>query len=161
MIGTSGKIAGLSGVTQKVTAASATAITLDELIDLQDSVPDQLQQDAMWIMHRTTRAAIRKLEDKNGRKYLQDDVTAPFGKVLLGKPVYTSDNMPAMAAGKDAIYYGDMKGLAVKFAEDPTIEVAREKFIEQHAIGAFLWMECDAKVQVEQAISKLTMKASS
>lgn len=160
LVGTDGKIAGLRGVKQSVTAAASSAITLDELIELQDSVPDQLQKGAMWIMHRSTRTAIRKLEDKNGRKYLQNDATAPFGKVLLGKPVYTSDNMPRMGAGADALYYGDMAGLAVKFAEDPTIEVAREKFLEQHAIGAFLWMEVDAKVQVEQAISKLVMKAA-
>lgn len=159
LVGTDGKITGLRTCSQIVKAAATDAITLDELIDVQDTVPDQLQHNAMWIMNRTTRSLIRKLEDKNGRKYLQDDVTAPFGKVLLGKPVYTSDNMPKCAAGSRALYYGDMSGLAVKFAEDPTIEVVREKFIEQHAIGAFMWLEADAKIQVEQAIAALEMAA--
>ena len=41
LIGTSGKVAGLAGgVTQTVTSASATAVTADELIDVQDAVPD-------------------------------------------------------------------------------------------------------------------------
>ena len=77
-------------------------------------------------MNRATRTAIRKLKDGNDRYLLQDDVTAPFGKVLLGKPVYTSDNMPGMAAGKTAIYYGDMKGLAIKFSEDPNVQILQE-----------------------------------
>ena len=68
--------------------------------------------------------------------------------------------MPKCAAGSRALYYGDMSGLAVKFAEDPTIEVVREKFIEQHAIGAFMWLEADAKIQVEQAIAALEMAAA-
>ena len=108
-------------------------------------------------MNSATRSMIRKLEDKMGRKYLLDDVTAPWGKVLLGKPVYVSDNMPAPASGKKVVYYGNMKGLAVKFAEEPAVEVLREKFALQHALGAVCWMEFDAAVVDKQAISCLKM----
>ena len=157
--GTEDKIEGLSGVTQGVTAASATAVTADELIDLQDSVKDAFQQGAIWIMSNKTRTAIRKLKDGNGRYLLQDDITAPFGKVLLGKPVYVSDNMPEMAASAKAIYYGDMSGLAVKITEEFEIQVLREHFATQHAVGVVGWTEMDAKVENEQKISALTMKA--
>lgn len=155
--GTAGKIAGLSGVTQVVTTNYKDEITIDELIDTQDAVPDALQNGAIWIMNSATRSKIRKLEDKMGRKYLLDDVTAPWGKVLLGKPVYVSDNMPAPASGKKVVYYGNMKGLAVKFAEEPAVEVLREKFALQHALGAVCWMEFDAAVVDKQAISCLKM----
>lgn len=157
--GTEDKIEGLSGVTQGVTAASATAVTADELIDLQDSVKDAFQQGAIWIMSNKTRTAIRKLKDGNGRYLLQDDIAAPFGKVLLGKPVYVSDNMPEMAASAKAIYYGDMSGLAVKITEEFEIQVLREHFATQHAVGVVGWTEMDAKVENEQKISALTMKA--
>lgn len=157
--GTEDKIEGLSGVTQGVIAASATAVTADELIDLQDSVKDAFQQRAIWIMSNKTRTAIRKLKDGNGRYLLQDDITAPFGKVLLGKPVYVSDNMPEMAASAKAIYYGDMSGLAVKITEEFEIQVLREHFATQHAVGVVGWTEMDAKVENEQKISALTMKA--
>lgn len=157
--GTEDKIEGLSGVTQGVTAASATAVTADELIDLQDSVKDAFQRGAIWIMSNKTRTAIRKLKDGNGRYLLQDDITAPFGKVLLGKPVYVSDNMPEMAASAKAIYYGDMSGLAVKITEEFEIQVLREHFATQHAVGVVGWTEMDAKVENEQKISALTMKA--
>ena len=126
LLGTTNKITGLTTVANVVTAAATTAVTADELIDVQDAVIDAYQKDAIWIMNRATRTAIRKLKDGNDRYLLQDDVTAPFGKVLLGKPVYTSDNMPGMAAGKTAIYYGDMKGLAIKFSEDPNVQILQE-----------------------------------
>lgn len=157
--GTEDKIEGLSGVTQGVIAASATAVTADELIELQDSVKDAFQQGAIWIMSNKTRTAIRKLKDGNGRYLLQDDIAAPFGKVLLGKPVYVSDNMPEMAASAKAIYYGDMSGLAVKITEEFEIQVLREHFATQHAVGVVGWTEMDAKVENEQKISALTMKA--
>lgn len=160
LVGTSSKVTGLSDVKQVMTATATSAVTADELIDLQEMVPDQLQKGAMWIMNRKTRAAIRKLKDGEGRYLLQDDITSPFGKVLLGVPVYTSDNMPEMAADAVAIYYGNMTGLAVKFAENPSVQVLHEKFATQHAIGAVGWVELDAKVQQEQAIACLKMAAS-
>lgn len=158
--GTTSKIAGLSGVTQEVTAAAATAITADELIRLQDTVKDAFQGPAIWIMSSNTRTALRLLKDDMGRYLLQDDITAPFGKVLLGKPVYVSDNMPDMAAGKTAIYYGDMSGLAVKMTEEMEIQVLREKYATQHADGVVAWVEMDAKVENAQKIAKLEMAAS-
>lgn len=153
------RVGGLSGVKQTVTAASATAVTTDELIDLQDSVKDVYQAGAMWVMSPKTRTAIRKLKDNEGRYLLQDDLNSPFGKVLLGKPVYVSDSMPDMAAGKNAIFYGDFSGLAVKMVEEPAIQILQEHYATQHAVGVVGWLEFDAKVQDAQKLAKLTMKA--
>ena len=65
-----------------------------------------------------------------------------------------------MAAGKTVIFYGDMSGLATKVSEDVSVEVLREKYATQHAIGVVAWMEIDAKVENAQKISKLVMKTS-
>lgn len=151
---------GLSTLTNTKTAASSTAVTGNELIELQAQVKDDYQANAIWIMSTNTRTAIRELKDEVGRYLLQDDITMPFGKSLLGKPVYVSDNMPDMAAGKNAIYYGDMTGLATKFSEDMSIEVLREKYATQHAIGVVGWLEFDSKVENAQKIAVLKMAGS-
>ena len=158
--GTPNKIAGLSTVTQTITAASSTAITADELIDLQEAIPDAYQGPAIWIMNKATRTAIRKLKDNDGNYILNKDATARWGYTLFGKDVYTSDNMPGMEAGKTAIYYGDMSGLAVKLSEEMNIEVLREKFATQHAVGVVGWLEMDSKVENAQKIAKLVMKSA-
>lgn len=159
LIGSPEKITGLSNATQIVTAAAATAITADELIDLQESVPDAYQAGAIWIMSKSTRTAIRKLKDKDGSYILNKDATAQWGYTLLGKPVYVSDNMPAMKSNSKAIYYGDMSGLAVKVSENVSIEILREKFATQHAIGVVGWMEIDSKIENQQKIAVLKMGA--
>lgn len=155
--GTSDKVAGLSTVTQGITAAAGTATTADELIQLQDSVKDAFQNNSIWIMSAATRTAIRLLKDNEGRYLLNNDVTSPFGYSLLGKPVYVSDNMPNMEAGKKAIFYGDMSGLAVKLSEEFEIQVLREHYAAQHAVGVVGWVELDSKVENEQKIAALTM----
>ena len=154
------KVLGLSTLSNGITAAATNAITADEVIKLHDKIKDEFQQNAIWIMSPQTRTALRLLKDNMGRYMLQDDVSLPFGTSLLGKPVYVSDNMPDIAAGAVAIYYGDMRGLATKFSEEINIEVLRERYADEHAIGVVGWFEFDSKVIDEQQIAKLTMKAS-
>ena len=160
LYGTSQKIEGLSGVTKSVTAAATSAITADEVVRLHDSIKDDFQNGAIWIMSPATRTALRTLKSSTGYYLLNDDVSSPFGTTLLGKPVYVSDNMEDMAAGKTAIYYGDMSGLATKFNEELNIEVLRERYATQHAIGVVGWLEVDAKVEDAQKIAKLVMKSA-
>ena len=161
LMGSEGKITGMDvGVTQKVTAAATNEITADELIDTQDEVPDIFQENAIWIMNRKTRKAIRKLKDADKNYLLNRDLSAKWGYTLLGKDVYTTDSVPAMVAGKTAIFYGDMSGLAVKISEEMNIQVLREKYATQHAIGVVGYIAADAKVEHTQKLSKLVMKAN-
>ena len=158
--GTSGKITGLSDLTNGITAAAQNAITADEVVKLHDKIKDQFQRNAIWIMSPATRTALRLLKSSTGYYLLNDDISSPFGTSLLGKPVYVSDNMHEIAAGNTAIYYGDMMGLATKFNENMNIEVLRERYADEHAYGVIGWLEFDAKVIDEQQIAKLTMASA-
>ena len=157
LIGTQNKVAGLSALTNAVTAQSQSAITADEVVKLHDAIKDRYQSNAMWIMSPATRTALRLLKDEMGRYLLQDDISAPFGTSLLGKPVYVSDNMPEIAHSASVIYYGDFKGLATKFSENISIQVLRERFADEHADGVIGWFEFDATVEDQQKIAKLVM----
>ena len=158
--GTASKVTGLSTLDNKITAAAATAITADEVVRLKDTVKDVYQQNAIFIMSPATRTALRLLKGNDGHYLLQDDITAPFGSTLLGKPVYVSDNMADMAGDKTVIYYGDMTGLAVKFSEDISTQILREKYADEHATGVVAWFEFDSKVQDSQKLAKLVMASA-
>lgn len=150
---------GATATTNTLAAASATAITADELIDLQAKVKQAYQANACWIMNPATFTLIKKLKDANNRYLLQDDVTGEFPYRLLGKPVFLSDNMPTVTASAKAVLYGDCSGLSVNFRENISIEVLREKYATQHAIGVVSWFEFDSKVTDNQKLAVLTMKA--
>lgn len=156
--GQSGKYQGVFETENTVTAASATAVTADELIDVQMTVPQVYQQKASWIMNKKTLAAIRKLKDNDGNYLLNRDITSEFGWSLLGKPVYISENAPEMASDKTAIVYGDMSGLYVKMAQNMEIQVLLEKYATQHAIGVCGYAEFDSKIVEKQKLAGLKMK---
>lgn len=160
LLGTDGKVEGLSKLTNSVTTAAATAITSDEVVKLKDSIKDAFQNNAIWVMSPATRTALRLLKGSDGHYLLNDDISSPFGTVLLGKPVYVSDNMPDIAGEKTVIYYGDMTGLATKFSENITTEVLREKYADEHATGVISWFEFDSKVQNAQKLAKLVMASA-
>lgn len=160
LLGTPDKVDGLSTLSNAITTGAADKITADEVIDLHDAIKDEYQNGAIWIMSPATRTYLRKLKSSTGYYLLNDDISTPFGTSILGKPVYVSDNMPDYTEdGEVAIYYGDMSGLATKFSEEINIEVLREKFATQHAVGIVGWFEFDSKVENEQKIAKLVMHA--
>ena len=156
--GTSNKISGIVGsydaTNMKVTLAKASAITADELIDLQELIPDEYQADCIFVMNRATRKAIRKLKDGQGNYLLEKDSTSKWGYRLMGNDVYCSDNISALGtASKPVVMYGDFSGLAVKEGEKTEIQVLTERFATQHAVGVVAWGELDAKVEDTQKIA--------
>lgn len=160
--GTTNKITGaLPGVKQIVTAAKMASVTADELIDVQEQLPDVYQQNACWIMSKKTRAAIRKLKDGDGN-YLLVKTFSTDGVVwdLLGKPVFVSDSMPELAKSAMPILYGDLSGYAIKESEELEIQVLVEKYATQHAIGIVSWGEQDGKVENAQKLAALKMPAA-
>lgn len=146
--------------TNVMTAAASGAISADELIALQAQVKQVYQARACWTMHPDTYTALKKLKDLNGRYLLQDDISSDIPYRLLGKPVYLSDNMPKLEASATAVLYGDYSGLSVNFRENIAIEVLREKYATQHAIGVVSWFEFDAKVTDNQKLATLKMAAA-
>lgn len=147
-----GSVTGLGDATNIKTVD---AITADSLIELQGQVKDVYQANAIWVMSPATRDALRQLKNDIGMYLLNDDISAPFGKTLLGKPVYVTDNMPDVTSNTKVIYYGDMTGLATKFSEEMSIKVLREKYADEHAVGVIGWVEFDAKTVDNQKISVL------
>lgn len=142
-----------------VTTDNPSAITAEDLIDLQMSVPTVYQNKACWIMHSKTAAALRKLKDGEGRYFLQQNLREGFPYMLLGKPVYITDSAPQIASGETVIAYGDMSGLYVKFAQAIEVRLDTSKYSNKYMWGIEAFTEVDAKLVETQKIRTLKMKA--
>ena len=158
--GTDGKVAGLRGIELQHTCASNSVITADDLIRLKNKVKKQFRNGAKWIMSPDTFTAVELLKDKNDRFIFREDVNGEFDGYILGYPVDVTDNMDDIGAKKDVIFFGDFSGLALKQRADALeLQVLREKYATQHAVGVVAWLEFDAKIEHKQKIAKLTMGA--
>ena len=102
-----GVLAAAGGAETGVTAASATAVTADELMDLYYSLKSPYRKKSVWVLNDSTIKAIRKLKDSTGQYLWQPSLTAGAPDTILGRPVRTSAYMPAIAAGAKTIAFGD------------------------------------------------------
>jgi len=155
--GNAGKMKGLVTTTNEVATASATAITLDELVALEMAIPQIHRKKAVFIMNPKTLLALRKLKYTDGRLVVQEDATGEFEYKVLGRGIYTSENAPEIATGKKVIFFGDMSGLYVKISENPSVQVLREKYLDEHALGVIAWLEVDSDIIERQKIAALKM----
>ena len=162
LIGTDNKIQGLRTLEagQMITSAGTGIVDGDDLITLKNKVKQAFRKNAMWVMSTDAKTAVEKLKDENGRYLFAEDLTGEFDGKILGYPVYVSDNMPNVAQGAKAIYFGDFSGLALKWTEQLEIQVLREKYATQHATGIVAWIEADSQVENNQMLAGLTVKSA-
>lgn len=153
-------VGALTKTTNLVQAATATlaGITADLLIDVQAAVPQVYQANSVWLMNKEVLKAVRKLKDSNGDYLLTRSLVEAFPWDLLGKPVYISDNMPAVSAGAVPLLYGDFSGLAFKIGKQLELQVLNEKYAAQYATGIVGWAEVDSKIENAQKFVGLQMK---
>ena len=99
-----------------VTAASATAITSDEIIDLVHSVdPSYRPGSVAFMMNDATLAAVRKLKDgQNNYLWAMGNYQAGIPQNLLGYNVVVNQDMAGIATGNKSILFGDMSYFYVR-----------------------------------------------
>lgn len=153
-VGTSGKITGILSGTVKVTTASTTAITYDELVDLKHSLKKAFRGAGKWIMNDTTYTTLCKLKDQTGIPYFKDDEYK-----ILGCEVLVTDSMPEIGAGNKAIVFADMSGYTIKATKAVELQVLREKYADRNMLGFIAYGEYDAKITDAKKVAVLQMHA--
>lgn len=161
---------GVSALVPKVvttTAASATAVTYNDLIDLLAKVkaPHNAQGVASWVMNSATRAALMKVLDQNGRPIFVESAREGEPDRILGRPVVIDDNMPDIGAGKTPILFGDLRKYILRIVQGVKVRVYQEeKFYKDNCVGIQAFVSADgkliAKSGVYEPIGGLKMKAS-
>jgi len=155
-----GILAETGGAEVGVTAASATAITADELMELFYSLKAPYRKKAVWVMNDSTVKAIRKLKDQTGQYLWQPSLTAGTPDTLLGRPVYTSAYMPAVAAGAKSIAFGDFKYYWIADRQGRSFKRLNELYAATGQIGFVGSQRVDGKLVLPETIKVLQQKSA-
>ena len=152
-VGTEGKISGILSGTVRVTTASSTAITYDELVELKHSLKKAFRSAGKWIMNDSTYTALCKLKDQNGQPYFKDDEYK-----ILGCEVLVSDSMPEIGTGNKAIVFADLSGYTIKATKTVEIQLLREKYADRNMLGVIAYGEYDAKITDAKKVAVMQIK---
>lgn len=154
-----GVLADKGGAEIGVTAASATAITSDELLDLYYSLLSPYRKKAVWVVNDSTIKAIRKLKDNNGQYLWQPGLIANAPDTILGRPVKTSAFMPSIAAGAKSIIFGDFNYYWIADRQGRTFKRLNELYATTGQVGFLASQRVDGKLILPEALKVLKQKA--
>ena len=143
-----------------VTAASATTITADDVIDLYYSLRVPYRKKAKWIMNDSTVSALRKLKDQNGQYLWQPSLVAGTPNTILGCEVISSPFMPSIAAGEKAIAFGDYSYYWIADRQGRTFKRLNELFATTGQVGFLGAQRVDGKLILPEAIKVLKLKGT-
>ena len=130
-----GILAATGGAQVGVTAASATAVTADEIIDLFYSLEAPYRKNAIWVLNDASIAAIRKLKDNNGQYLWQPALHEGTYDTLLGKRIFTSPFVPEMKSGQKSVIFGDLSFYWIGDRQGITFKRLNERYADTGQIG--------------------------
>jgi len=144
------------------TAASATALTADELIDLFHSVDPAYRASpkCRWMFNDATLAVIRKLKDgQNNYLWQMGDVRAGEPDQFLGKPYSVNQAMASIAGSAKPVIFGDFSRFIVRKVLGFQVLTLRERYAENFQVGMVGFKRFDGELINTAAVKHLIQAA--
>jgi len=154
-----GILAATGGAQIGVTASSATAINIDEILDLFYSLKSPYRNKAVFVMNDATIKAIRKLKDGQGQYIWQPSLQAGTPDTILNRPVYTSSYVPTIAASAKSIIFGDFGYYWVADRQGRVFKRLNELYAATGQVGFVATQRVDGKLILPEAIKVLQQKS--
>jgi HK97 family phage major capsid protein len=154
-----GILATTGGAQLGVTSASATAITIDEVLDLFYSLKAPYRNKAVFVMNDATVKAIRKLKDGQGQYLWQPSLQAGTPDTILNRPLYTSAYIPTIASTAKSIVFGDFSYYWVADRQGRVFKRLNELYAATGQVGFVATQRVDGKLILPEAIKVLQQKA--
>ena len=149
----------VTGSTLGVTAASATAVTINEVMSLFYQVDASYRNapGAGWMMNSATAKAIRVLGFGSSNDFPAYVPGMSVGEpdMLFGKPVYINEDMAGIATGNKSIIFGDLKQYYVHEAGGVQLLRLSERFADALSTGYIAYRRVDGNVLQGSAIKHL------
>jgi HK97 family phage major capsid protein len=149
----------VTGSTLGKTAASATAVTVSEVMDLFYSVDASYRNapGAGFMMNSATAKAVRVLGFGSSNDFPAYVPGMSVGEpdMLFGKPVYINEDMAGIATGNKSIIFGDLKQYYVHEAGGVQLLRLNERFADALSTGFIAYRRIDGNVLQGSAIKHL------
>ena len=127
--------------------STAKNITSDNIVDLIYSLKRPYRKNAVFIMHDSVIAAVRKLKDGNGAFMWQPSLAAGEPATLGGYKVYTSAFAP-----KDKIAFGDFSYYKIGDRGTRSIKRLGERFADEGMVGFIMQERVDGMLTLREAV---------
>jgi len=128
------------------TVASATAVTANEIIDLQETLDPAYDQNAKFMFNQSTRGALRKLLDGDSNYIWRPGLAFGEPDTILGKPYVVNQDMRSIGADKRSILYGDFSKYYIRDVMDILVVRMDERYATAAQTGFVAFSRHDGDI---------------
>ena len=139
------------------TAASASVVTADELIDTYHGLGRKYRRNAVWVRSDAMAKQIRKLKDSDNQYLWQPGLRQGEPDALLGRPFETSDSAPAIATGVKTILFSDLSYYRICDRLGTEVKRLDDLYAANGQVGFRFTRRVDAKPTLAGAVTFLDM----
>lgn len=137
---------------------TATAITMDGLLNAKYSLKGQYQKTGEWLFHRDGVKQIAKLKDGEGQYLWQPSKRESEPDMLLGRPLNMSEYVPnTFTTGLYVGMFGDFSKYWIADALDMQIQALKELYAETNQTGYIGRLESDGMPVLEEAFARIKL----
>lgn len=129
-----------------VNAASATAITMNEIIALKHSVDPAYRRDARFMFNDVTLKVLSQLKDSDGRYIWQPDVREGTASLLFGHPYTINSEVADIAANAKPVAFGDFKKYKIRDVLGFTLLRLEELYAAKLQVGFIGFLRTDGRL---------------
>ena len=122
---------------------AATAITLDDIIDLIRGVDSAYAQRGKFMFNRNTLWSLVKIKDTTGRYIWQEGAKDGTPPTVFGKNYILNDDIDDIAAGKASVLFGDFSKYKIRMVKSFRVIRLNELLAEYLSIGLFGFARMD------------------
>ena len=129
-----------------VTAASATSVSYEDLVDLEHSVDPAYRQGASFQMRDSTLKIIKKLLDGDNRPLWASGIAVKEPNTILGYSYQYNEHMAAVQASNKSVAFGNFKKFMIRDVQDLLIVRANELHLANGQVGFYAFWRTDSKL---------------
>lgn len=145
-----------SGEIGKTTAGGQVdSVIADDLIDLYHSLKRPYRRNASFLASDGTVKALRKLKDNDGQYVWQPGLQAGEPDRILSRPVYVSDDVPALGADAKSLAFGDYSYYWVADRRGRVMQRLNELYAANGQVGFRMFQRVDGKLVLPEAVKVL------
>lgn len=145
---------------EQINSGTSASFDGDSFKDLQNSLIEDYQTSAVWMMKRSTWSSVTQLKDSTGRYLFETFSNFRDGDQLmvLGKRVVLADDMPEQAADSLSVIFGDFNE-GYMIADRIGIRILRDPFTSKPFIKFYTTKRTGGAVSNYEALKIMKLAA--
>jgi HK97 family phage major capsid protein len=136
-----------------VNRAGATAVSPEDLIDLEHTIAPQLRPGSVWIMADTVLKYLKKLTDQDDKPLFPRDANGQLTKIN-GYPVIPTLRVPALGTAGDVIF-GNPRYYIAAVEQEIVVMKSEHRYMERGTVLFVVWAQVGGEVGFTRAFTKL------